>query len=236
MAIDFPNSPTNGDTFTVGTKTWLFDGTAWSVITGAAILESGSVESDKLANSAVITSKINNGAVTNDKLANSSVTIGSTAVALGATQTSFSGLTSVTSTTASVSGTLTLKTVIESALISATAATGTINIDFLTNPTVYYTTNATANFTLNIRGSSGASMDSVMATGDIATVTFLNTNGATPYRPTVFQVDGSAVTPKWQGGTAPAAGNASSIDGYTFTVVKTASATFTVFASQTRFA
>jgi hypothetical protein len=236
MPIDFPNSPTNGDTFTVGTKTWLFDGTSWSVITGAAILETGSVTEDKLANSAVTNAKIATGTIANNKLVNSSVTIGSTSVSLGATQTSFSGLTGVTSTTANVSGTLTLKTVIESALISATAATGTINIDFLTNPTVYYTTNATANFTLNIRGSSGSSMDSVMATGDIATVTFLNTNGATPYRPTVFQVDGSAVTPKWQGGTAPTGGNASSIDGYTMTVIKTASATFTVFASQTRFA
>jgi hypothetical protein len=62
------------------------------------------------------------------------------------------------------------------------------------------------------------------------------TNGATAYYPTVFQVDGSAVTPKWQAGSAPSAGNASSVDVYVFTVLKTASATFTVFASQTQFA
>jgi hypothetical protein len=60
MAIDFPDSPSNGDTFTVGTKTWLFDGTAWSVITGAAILESGSVDSDKIADGAVTASKLGN--------------------------------------------------------------------------------------------------------------------------------------------------------------------------------
>jgi len=127
-------------------------------------------------------------------------------------------------------------TVVETATISATAATGTINIDFSTNPTVYYTSNATANWTLNVRGTSSASLDSVLSTGQIATVTFLATNGATPYRPTVFQVDGSAITPKWMGGTAPSAGNASSIDAYTLAIIKTGSATFTMLASQSRFA
>jgi hypothetical protein len=127
-------------------------------------------------------------------------------------------------------------TVVETATISATAATGTINIDFSTNPTVYYTSNATANWTLNVRGTSSASLNSVLSTGQIATVTFLATNGATPYRPTVFQVDGSAITPKWMGGTAPSAGNASSIDSYTLAIIKTGSAAFTMLASQSRFA
>jgi hypothetical protein len=127
-------------------------------------------------------------------------------------------------------------TVVETATISATAATGTINIDFSTNPTVYYTADATANWTLNVRGTSGVTLNNTLATGQIATVTFLATNGVTPYRPTVFQVDGSAVTPKWMGGTAPSAGNASSIDSYTLAIIKTGSAAFTVLASQSRFA
>jgi hypothetical protein len=67
-------------------------------------------------------------------------------------------------------------------------------------------------------------------------VTFLATIGTTQRRPTVFQVDGSAVTPKWMGGTAPTTGNASSIDAYTLSIIKTADAVFTVLASQTRFA
>jgi hypothetical protein len=50
------------------------------------------------------------------------------------------------------------------------------------------------------------------------------------------QVDGSSVTPKWQGGTAPTAGNASSIDTYSYTIIKTGSAAFTILASQTKFA
>jgi hypothetical protein len=129
-----------------------------------------------------------------------------------------------------------INTVIETANIVASASTGTINIDFSTNPTVYYTSNATANWTLNVRGTSGVTLNNTLATGQIATVTFLATNGSTPYRPTVFQVDGSAVTPKWMGGTAPSAGNASSIDAYTLAIIKTGSATFTVLASQTKFA
>jgi hypothetical protein len=120
--------------------------------------------------------------------------------------------------------------------VSATAATGTVNVDVATTSAWYYTTDASANWTFNIRGDGSTTLDSSLVVGDSVTVAFAVTNGATAYYPTAFQVDGSAVTPKWQGGTAPAAGNASSVDVYVFTVVKTASATFTVFASQTQFA
>jgi hypothetical protein len=75
-----------------------------------------------------------------------------------------------------------------------------------------------------------------MSTGQSVTVVFRNTNGATAYYASAFQIDGSAVTPKWQGGTAPTAGNASSIDAYSFVITKTASATYTVLAALTKFA
>jgi hypothetical protein len=126
--------------------------------------------------------------------------------------------------------------VAENATVSATAATGTINYDVTTQSILYYTTNASGNFTLNFRGSSGTSLNTLMTTGQVMTVAFLNTNGATAYYNSAVQVDGASVTPKWQGGTAPSQGNASSIDVYTYTIVKTGSAAFTVFASQTRFA
>jgi hypothetical protein len=124
----------------------------------------------------------------------------------------------------------------ERTVVSATAATGTVNFDAVTQGVLYYTTNASANWTLNVRGDSSTTLNSILTTGDAITVVFLATNGATAYYPTVYQVDGSAVTPKWQGGTAPTAGNASSIDAYSLTIIKTASATFTVLASQTKFA
>lgn len=124
----------------------------------------------------------------------------------------------------------------ERTTISATAATGTINFDAATQGVLYYTTNASANWTLNVRANSGATLDSILTTGDSITVAFLVAQGATAYYQSAFQVDGSAVTPKWQGGTAPAAGNVSSTDSYVFTIIKTGSAAFTVFGSQTKFA
>lgn len=114
--------------------------------------------------------------------------------------------------------------------ISATAATGTIAFDLLTQGVLYYTTNASANFTLNFRGDGSNTLNSIMTTGDAISAVFLCTNGGTAYYPTTFQVDGSAVTPKWSGGTAPTAGNASAIDSYSFTIIKTGSAAFTVLA------
>lgn len=120
--------------------------------------------------------------------------------------------------------------------VSATAATGTINFDASTQGIVYYTANATANWTLNIRGTSSVTLNSLLAVNDSITVIFMNTNGTTAYYGSALTIDGTSVTPKYSGGTAFAAGNASSIDIYTYTIVKTASATFTVFASQSKFA
>ena len=120
--------------------------------------------------------------------------------------------------------------------VVASAATGTVALDALTAGTMLYTSNATGNWTLNVRGSSSTSLNSILTTGDSITVVFLNTNGATAYYQTAFQIDGASVTPKWQGGTAPSSGNTSSIDSYVFNIIKTASATYTVLASQTKFA
>ena len=120
----------------------------------------------------------------------------------------------------------------ERTTVSATAATGTINYDAVTQGVLYYTTNASANWTLNVRGSSGATLSSILAVGDAITVSFLVTNGSTAYYQTAFQIDGSAVTPKYSGGTAPTAGNASAIDAYSFTIIKTAATpTYTVLGA-----
>ena len=115
--------------------------------------------------------------------------------------------------------------------VSATAATGTINFDASTQGVLYYTSNATADWTLNVRGTSGATLNSILATGDAVTVAFLVTNGATAYKHSALTIDGSAQTVKFSGGTAPAAGNASAIDAYSFTIIKTASATYTVLGA-----
>ena len=123
----------------------------------------------------------------------------------------------------------------EFSTISATAATGTINYDVTTQSVLYYTSNASANWTVNIRGNATTSLNTLMTTGDSLTVVFLVTQGATAYYNNALTIDGSSVTPKYQGGTAPTSGNASSIDAYSYTIIKTGSAAFTVLAAQTQF-
>jgi len=119
--------------------------------------------------------------------------------------------------------------------VVASAATGTINFDVSTASVWYYTSNASANHTLNFRYSSGATLSSVLPVGDAITLVWLNTNGATPYYPNVIQIDGTTVTPKVPA--AISAGNASAIDAYTFTIIKTAATpTYTVLETQTKFA
>jgi hypothetical protein len=124
----------------------------------------------------------------------------------------------------------------ERTTISATAAGSTVQFDVKTQGVLYYTTNSSGNWTLNVRGDGSTTLNSLMTTGDALTVVFLATNGVTPYYGSALTIDGSAVTPKFQNGVAFSAGNASSIDIYTYTIIKTASATFTVLAGQTKFA
>ena len=140
----------------------------------------------------------------------------------------------VTLSIASSQSDLIIKGFQEDVNVVASAATGTINFDVSTASVWYYTSNATANHTLNFRYSSGTSLNTAMAVGDALTVVWLNTNGSTAYYPNVIQIDGSAVTPKVPA--AISAGNASAIDAYSFTIIKTASATFTVLETQTKFA
>ena len=128
------------------------------------------------------------------------------------------------------------KYISEPTTISATAATGTINYDVATQSIVYYTTNATANWTMNFRALSSATLNSLMSIGQTITVTFMATQGATAYYNSAVTIDGNAITPKWQSGITPNAGNANSVDTYTYAIIKTAAATFTVLASQTRYA
>ena len=214
---------------------------------------------------------------------------------------------------------LNLPNIAETTTVSATSATGTINYDALTQSVLYYTSAATGDWTINVRGNSLTTLNSILGVGQSLTLAFLaqnqniaaqtvtisiatpavftisgtlpangtpilfTTTGALPTGLSVgttyyvinasgttynvsttvggsavatsgtqsgthtatysglfnnaFQIDGSSVTPKWQGGVTPTVGNNNSIDVYTYTIVKTAATpTYTVFASITQFA
>jgi len=134
-------------------------------------------------------------------------------------------------------GTGKIQQVLEKTTTTAVVLTGTANYDLLTQAVLYYTTSATGTFTVNLRGSSSTALNSILSVGDAATAAFLTTQGATAYYTTFVTVDGTStnVSTKWQGGSAPTAGNASGIDTYSFTAIKTAASTYTILAAQTQF-
>jgi len=146
-----------------------------------------------------------------------------------------------TATTVSLtaSQTLTNKTLTspkEKIEIVAAGSTGTINININTAAVEYYNVDATANFTLNVRGDVSTTLNSLMANGEQISIVYLNQNGAIAYYPDFFKIDTVTQTPLWLGGTAPVAGNANSTDVYVYTIIKTAANTYTVLASQNKFA
>ena len=226
---------TTGQVLTVaaGLPSWgaAATGTVTSVSVVSANGFAGTVATATTTPAITLTTSIT-GVLKGNGTAISAATAGTDYVAPGTATTftaqqTFSGSTSVLSSVFSNSA--------EVATVSATAATGTINYDVTTQSVLYYTTNASANWTVNFRASSGTSLNTSLATGQSITVAFLVTQGATAYYNNAVTIDGTSVTPKWQGGSAPTSGNASSIDIYQYTIVKTANATYTVFASQTQF-
>lgn len=134
----------------------------------------------------------------------------------------------------STTGTTTIQQAKEKVTVSSSPATGTVNFDLLTQAILLNTANATANFTLNIRGNSSVTLNTLMNSNESATLRFINTNGATGYYANVITIDGTTITPNWvvPGGT-PVIGITAGKDAYDFNIIKTAANTYTVLASKT---
>jgi hypothetical protein len=124
---------------------------------------------------------------------------------------------------------------IDSTTVAGTAPTATVTYNVGAYSILYLTTSAGANWTMNFVGTGGTPLNLFMTTGQVVTVALLATQGGTAYYNSAVQIDGTSVTPKYQGGTAWSSGNASAIDTYTYTIIKTGNAAFTVLASQTQF-
>ena len=163
----------------------------------------------------------------NSFLANSTATLGNATLTLGSSTTAVGNL---------ALNNATIENIQEPANITATAANATINIDILSNVVVYCTANATGNFTVNFRGNAGTTFNNAVPANVSVSASLVTAQGATAYYNSLVQVDGSTVTPKWQGGTAPTSGNANSTDTYVYVVMKSAANTYTILASQTKFA
>jgi Zn-dependent alcohol dehydrogenase len=151
------------------------------------------------------------------------------------------GIVTLTQNNIGIANTVTLENtgivqqLFENVNLSSTALTGTIDLNILSGTLFYYTTNAAADWTFNVRGNASTTLNAILPVGKSVTVTILSTQ-STARLASTFKVDGSTISPKWQGGTTPSAGFASAVNIYTYTIIKTADATFTVLASLTKFA
>jgi hypothetical protein len=122
--------------------------------------------------------------------------------------------------------------VVENANVIASAPSAGVNTyNIISNGFVYHTSNNTTNFTLNMTG------PTFLGNGQAITMTLALSNGANAFYPNVIQVESntSGVSTKWLS-SAPTGGNANSIDLYSFSVIKTSNITYTVFASQAKYA
>jgi len=244
MATLFPLDPEINDLY----QGYYWDGNVWKRSgqdTGFGYLEESALQNTYLSQSSASTNYLTQASASTTYLTQTSgsttyitqASASTTYLDKASASTTYATKSSPILTDASLTGTSKIEQTLETITISASAATGTINYNVLDNKGItYYTSAATGNWTLNVRGNAGTTLNSIMSIGQALTIVFINTTTATAYYQSAFQIDGTSVTPKWQGGTAPSSGNASSNDVYTFTITKTANATYTVLGSQVRFA
>ena len=76
-----------------------------------------------------------------------------------------------------------------------------------------------------------------MATGDVLSVSIITTTASTAYSERI-KIDGllTGITTSWNGGSAPSAGGSSGKDFYSYTIIKTGDAAFTVLGNLSNFA
>ena len=128
----------------------------------------------------------------------------------------------------------------EKARYEAVTLNGDHNHDLITYGNVLWSDTAAAGaFTLNLRGSATVALNDMMDTGESLSFWFAHAcHSTTSHYMTAFKVDGTTISGTdilWSGGSAPteAGGGSGTKDVYTFTVFKTADATFRAFAAVT---
>ena len=119
--------------------------------------------------------------------------------------------------------------------IVANKVSAVTNINIEDGNIHYFTTNETGTATPNIRYSSNKQLNNAMLIGETISVTIIfKPNGAGYYAQ--LTIDGSAVTEEWNGGSAPSSASSGGYDVYTYSITKTADATFLVLANFSNFA
>lgn len=223
--INFPTSPVLNQIYATGNGTWIWDGGAWRAYrppTSKITISDGKFDAGSASSTA------NANLIANTTSTYTNLTVEEEQVITGK-KTFATPSTTLSAIFDKVGERFTQNT-------TTGGASANTNFDVGSQSILYYTANAAQNWTINFRGSSSRSLNSLLLVNQSVTLTTLNTVGATTYYNTTIQVDGSGtgVTTRWLSGTATS-GYANSINGYTYTIMKTANATFTVLASQSIF-
>jgi hypothetical protein len=142
----------------------------------------------------------------------------------------------ISSSNTTLSGITTISAIFENASVNATAITGAQTIDILTTPTIFYSSSSAGNWTVNVRGNSSTTLNSILSNNQSISVNLIVNQGGTAYYPTAFSIDGTSTTVKWFGGTTPSSGDVSSINLYSYTIFKTGTSAYTVFGSVNKYA
>jgi hypothetical protein len=122
---------------------------------------------------------------------------------------------------------------VEEVNVTAGKLSDNLNIDVENGMVHLFTTTESTTSTPNIRYNASTSLNSRMSIGQSIVVTLITTAAAAAYSANIT-IDGSAVTENWIGGSAPSDGGSSGVDIHSFTIIKTADATFTVIGNHSK--
>jgi len=119
----------------------------------------------------------------------------------------------------------------------SSTVSGTHNHDALTYGMVWFNqANAGGSFVINLRGDASTTFDSLIDIGKVTVMTIYSGNNSASNYMTAFQIDGSAQTVKYSGGSAPSAATGSGVDVYSMTIFKIGASSYEVYGNFTNFA
>ena len=117
--------------------------------------------------------------------------------------------------------------------VTAGKLSDNLNIDVENGMVHLFTTAESTTAVPNIRYNGSTALNAKMSIGQSVVVTLITTANASAYS-AQMTIDGAAQTENWVGGSAPSGGGSSGVDIHTFSIIKTANATFTVIANHSK--